>query len=62
MDKETIQKKKSALEVEFKTIDETRRKALTVVTECVNKMTKLQGAYEQLTELEKELDSLEKTG
>lgn len=63
MDKETIVKKKQELEVEFKKIDENRQKAQEIVNQCAQNLIRLQGAYAQLEELEKELDekSLEKT-
>ena len=56
MNKETIQQKKSALEVEFKKIEENRQKAQTVVDQCTSSLIRLQGAHAQLVELEKEFD------
>ena len=55
MNLETIQKKKLALEEEFKKVDESRQKAQAVVQECAQTLIRLQGAYAQLAELEKEL-------
>jgi len=60
--KETIIEKKNKLEVEFKKIDENRQKAQEIVNQCAQNLIRLQGAYQQLAELEKEFDekSLEK--
>lgn len=52
---ETIQTKKLDLEEEFKKIEENRQKALTIVEQCSQGLIRLQGAYAQLVEIEKEL-------
>lgn len=54
--KETIIEKKNKLEVEFKKVEENRQKAQEIVNQCAQNLVRLQGAYAQLEELEKEFD------
>jgi len=56
MNKETIQKKKETLEVEFKKIEGTRQKAQDIINQANQQLIRLQGAYAQLLELENEFD------
>jgi hypothetical protein len=60
MTKEQLQQKKQKLEEEFKKTEETRLKAQDMLNQCVQQMTRLQGAYAQLEELERELFAEEK--
>lgn len=56
MNKETIVAKKAVLETEFKKVAENRQKAQEIVAQCTENLMRLQGAFAQLTELEKELE------